>query len=206
VNQFLLPFYTLVPPQSMFPDLSGHAWVPVDDNHTLCIMFSYLPSEPLPPRTRKLFNEGHDGRETGHASRHAFVKKNPAVPFSDYWTKFNPENGFDFDYQSQVTKWFSGLPGLWVQDAACQTGIGPIYDRTREHLGSSDAGIAMTRRVLLESALAYRDRGVKPASAVDPNTFMIRAVSLKLPASVSWIDAGRQFMTARLGESFGYEL
>ena len=54
VNQFMMPFYSLVPPQSKFPDLSGHAWVPMDDNHTLCIFFSYHPSEPLPgahPRT-----------------------------------------------------------------------------------------------------------------------------------------------------------
>ena len=43
VNQFLLPFYTLVPPLSPFPDLSGHAWVPIDDENTLCIMFSYHP-------------------------------------------------------------------------------------------------------------------------------------------------------------------
>ncbi len=27
VNQFVMPFYSLVPPQSKFPDLSGHAWV-----------------------------------------------------------------------------------------------------------------------------------------------------------------------------------
>ena len=47
VNQFILPFYTLVPPLSPFPDLSGHAWVPIDDENTLCIMFSYHPSQPL---------------------------------------------------------------------------------------------------------------------------------------------------------------
>jgi len=30
----MLPFYTLVPPLSPFPDLSGHAWVPIDDENT----------------------------------------------------------------------------------------------------------------------------------------------------------------------------
>ena len=203
VNQFLMPFYTLVPPQSKFPDLSGHAWVPIDDTHTLCVMFSYHPSEPLPARTRELFNEGYGGRETGHASRSALVKKNAAVPFSDYWTKFTPENGFGFDYESQVTTWFSGLPGLWVQDAACQTSIEPIFDRTKEHLGSSDAGIAMTRRLLLEAATAYRDRGIKPVTASDPGAFMVRAVSLTLPENDSWVDFGRQHMMARLGEASG---
>jgi len=206
VNQFILPFYTLVPPQSKFPDLSGHAWVPMDDNHTICLMFSYHPAQPLPARTRRLFEDGHEGRETGHASRDAFVKKNPVVPFADYWTKFNPENGFQFDYQSQVETWFSGLPGLWVQDAACQAGVRPIFDRTKEHLSASDAGIAMTRRVLLEAAAAYRDRGTKPTGVDDPDVFMVRAVSLSLPESASWADSGREHMRARLGADFGYKL
>ena len=121
----MMPFYSLVPPQSKFPDLSGHAWVPMDDNHTLCIFFSYHPSEPLPARTRELFEEGHNGRETGHPSRHAFVKRNATVPYADYWTRFTRETGFEFDYQSQVDTWFSGLPGLWIQDGACQSGITP---------------------------------------------------------------------------------
>ena len=59
VNQFLLPFYTMVPPFSKFPELSGHAWVPIDDENTLCIMFSYHPSQELYPRTRALFEQGH---------------------------------------------------------------------------------------------------------------------------------------------------
>jgi len=206
VNQFVMPFYTLVPPQAKFPDLSGHAWVPIDDTHTLCLMFSYHPSEALPARTRELFDEGHQGRETGHASRHAFVQKNPMTPFADYWTRYNPENGFQFDYQSQVDTWFSGLPGLWVQDAACQVGTNPIFDRTKEHLSSSDAGIAMTRRMLLEAAAAYRDHAIRPPSAENPDLFMVRAISMRLPEAASWVEEGRPYMAARLGADFGYEL
>jgi len=206
VNQFMMPFYSLVPPQSKFPDLSGHAWVPMDDNHTLCIFFSYHPSEPLPAKTREIFEEGHNGRETGHPSKHAFVKRDPTVPYADYWTKFTRENGYQFDYQSQVDTWFSGLPGLWVQDGACQSGIRPIFDRSKEHLGSSDTGIVMTRRLLLEAVSAYRDRGIQPSGVTDPNTFMVRAVSLTLPETTSWADFGRPHMTAKLGTDFGYAL
>ncbi len=206
VNQFVMPFYTLVPPQSRFPDLSGHAWVPMDDEHTMCLMFSYHPSEPLPPRTRAVFLEGHNGRESGHASRHAYVEPNPTTPYADYWTKFSPASGFQFDYRSQQTTWFSGLPGLWVQDAACQAGVAPVYDRTREHLCSSDAGIVMARRMLLDSLDAHHARGIRPQGVDDPDTFMVRAVSLKLPSDATWHEAGRPFMRARLGDSFGYEL
>lgn len=205
VNQFLMPFYTLVPPQSKYPELSGHAWVPMDDETTLCIMFSYTPAAPLYPRSRELFEEGHNGRETGHASRHCYVSPRPGAPYADYWTKFGPSSNFLFDYASQQTTWFSGLPGLWVQDAACQTGIAPIYDRSRENLCASDTGIVMTRRLLLEAVKALRDRQIQPGSVADPEIPMVRAVSLRLAEGLSWAEEGREHMRASLGKDFGYE-
>ncbi len=206
VNQFVMPFYSLVPPQSKYPELSGHAWVPMDDENTVCLMFSYHPAQELYPKTRALFENGHDGRETGHASRHAYAEKDASTPYADYWTKFSPATNYRFDYRSQETTWFSGLPGLWVQDAACQSGIAPVYDRTTENLCSSDTGIVMTRRFLLESLAAYRERGIRPQGVADPDVFMVRAVSLQLPEEERWADAGRIHMQARLGESFGYKL
>ena len=65
VNQFVMPFYTLVPPQSKFPELSGHAWIPMDDETTLCLMFSYHPSASLYPKSRDLFEAGHQGPRNG---------------------------------------------------------------------------------------------------------------------------------------------
>jgi phthalate 4,5-dioxygenase len=180
--------------------------VPMDDEHTICIMFSYHPSEPLPPRMRQVFEEGHAGRESAHPSRRAFAPRDATVPYADYWTRFTRENGFLFDYQSQVDNWFSGLPGLWVQDGACQSATRPIFDRSKEHLSSSDTGIAMTRRLLLEAAGAYRDRGIRPNGVDNPDAFMVRAVSLTLPDATSWIDFGRPHMSARLGAGFGYPL
>ena len=204
VNQFVMPFYTLVPPQSQYPELSGHAWVPMDDTHTMCLMFTYHPSEALPERMKTIFKDGYKGRETGHPSHHAYLEENAAVPYGDYWTKFNVGNAFRFDYESQRTTWFSGLPGLWVQDAACQTGLAPIFDRSREKLSSSDAGIAMTRRVLLEALATFEGKGIKPAGVEDPDTFMVRAVSLSLSNNLSWREAAGQHMVARLGAGFGY--
>ena len=204
VNQFVLPFWTLVPPQSKFPELSGHAWIPMDDTHTLCLMFTYVPAAPLYPRTRELFNEGYKGRETGHASRHAYAPKPPNTPYADFWTKFSLENSYQFDYRIQQTTMFSGLPGLWVQDSACQAGLAPIYDRTQENLGVGDTGIVMTRHFLLETLAALQQRGVKPAGVDHPETFMVRAVSLSLPAEARWAEAGRELMQATLGADFGY--
>ena len=204
VNQFLMPFYTLVPPFSQFPELSGHAWVPIDDEHTLCIMFSYHPNQPFYEKTRALFKSGHRGRETGHASEGSFETRPVTDPFPKYWSKYNRGNAYQFSHDLQGT-YNSGLPGLWVQDAAAQSGVAPIYDRSKEHLGTSDTGIARTRRLLLDTVGRFVKDGQRPASADKPQSLMWRAVSLTLPTGGNWSELGAEFMRARLGAGFGYE-
>lgn len=204
VNQFLLPFWTLVPPQAQFPDLSGHAWVPIDDEHTLCIMFSYTPAEPFYEKTRKLFREGYRGRETGHASEGSFEERAATEPYRTYWSKFNRSNAFHFDYQSQVDTYNAGVPGLWLQDAICQSGVTPIYDRSKEHLGISDTGIARTRRLLLESVKKLAQDETRPVSVGDPDELMWRAISITIPAGGDWQAAGKEYMRAEPGKDFGY--
>ena len=205
VNQFLMPFWTLVPHFSTYPELSGHAWVPIDDEHTLCIMFSYHPTQPFYEKTRKVFKEGHNGRETGHASDASFEPRPVTHPFPKYWSRYNRGNAYQFRHDLQVKTYNSGLPGLWVQDAACQSGVAAIYDRTKEHLGTSDTGIARTRRVLLDSVRKLQAEGQRPASADHPDRFMVRAVSLTIPAGGDWMALGGPFMQARLGADFGYQ-
>ena len=204
VNQFLMPFWTLVPPFSQFPELSGHAWVPVDDEHTLCIMFSYHPAQPFYDKTRKLFMEGHKGRETGHASEAAFEKRPVTVPYHTYWSKYNRENAYGYDSDLART-YNAGMPGLWLQDAACQSGVAPIYDRTKENLGVSDSGVARTRRVLLEAAKKLMKDGDRPVSVGAPEKFLVRAISITIPAGSDWTTAGKEFMRAEPGKDFGYE-
>jgi phthalate 4,5-dioxygenase len=205
VNQFLMPFWTLVPPQTQYPELSGHAWVPVDDEHTLCMMFSYTPAQPLYEKTREVFRKGSKGgRETGHPSEQAFEPRPVTVPYPKYWTRFNRTNAYQFDYQLQVKQFNSGMPGLWIQDAACQSGVAPIYDRSQEHLGNTDLGVARTRRLLLDALRKMEKENQRPASAENPALMMWRAISITLSAGADWKQEGAPFMRAQLGADFGY--
>ncbi|MDO9504285.1 Rieske 2Fe-2S domain-containing protein [Hydrogenophaga sp.] len=204
VNQFLMPFWTLVPPQSQYPELSGHAWVPIDDEHTLCLMFSYHPSEPFYEKTRKVFKEGHAGRETGHASEASFQECPITRPYHTYWSGFNRDNAYRFDVKL-IGKYNAALPGLWVQDAACQSGVTAIYDRTREHLGTTDTGIVRARRLLLDTVRKYVAEDVRPESVSSPDKFLWRAISITIPAGGDWKAAGGEFMKAKLGQGFGYQ-
>ncbi len=51
----------------------------------------------------------------------------------------------------QKTRNFTGIVGVNTQDFALQEGMGPICDRSKEFLGSSDKAVVAMRRLLLEA-------------------------------------------------------
>jgi hypothetical protein len=76
----------------------------------------------------------------------------------------------------QKTVNYSGLPGNRVEDAAMTESMGPIYDRTQEHLGTTDVAIIFWRRMMMRMARNL-ENGIEPAVLSDPNLF--RAVPLQ---------------------------
>jgi hypothetical protein len=65
--------------------------------------------------------------------------------------------------------------------------MGPIYDRTQEHLGTTDAMVIHVRRRLLDAARTLRDQGTVPPNVDDPRLCRVRPASALLPEGVSWI-------------------
>ena len=59
-------------------------------------------------------------------------------------------------------KSYTGIAGIHQQDQAITESMGPIYDRTQEHLGTSDAMVIRTRRRVIDAAKALRDTAVPP--------------------------------------------
>ena len=51
----------------------------------------------------------------------------------------------------QKTQNFTGIVGVNTQDFALQEGMGPICDRSKEFLGTSDKAIVALRRLLLDA-------------------------------------------------------
>jgi phthalate 4,5-dioxygenase len=70
----------------------------------------------------------------------------------DYKPRLNRSNNWGYDLEEQRTKTFTGMGfDINVHDQwACES-LGPIADRTREHLGSSDKAIIAYRRLLRRS-------------------------------------------------------
>ena len=82
-----------------------------------------------------------------------------------------------------------------------QEGMGPIYDRTQEHLGTTDAGIIRARKRLLDAARALLEHGVEPPGVAEPVEYGIRAASAVVEGDRSWLDATVETRTARPGVS-----
>jgi phthalate 4,5-dioxygenase oxygenase subunit len=54
---------------------------------------------------------------------------------------------------------YSGIFGVQGQDIAVQESMGPLYDRTREHLGASDVAVIRMRRLMLDSVRRFQAGG-----------------------------------------------
>src|SRR5665213_2591720 len=136
------------------PKLDGHVWVPIDDEQTWVYNFqySYDPSIPIP--------EDYAWEEEAKFGR----GKDDVLP--GYRLKASSENDYFIDREMQRTKNYTGIRGINTQDFALQEGMGPIVDRSKERLGTSDKAIIAARQLLLEATHAvadeYAPRGAKP--------------------------------------------
>ena len=199
ITQYLFPFHTIIPPYGDNPSFSGHAWVPMDDHHTVALCFTYHPTEPLSERTLDLLKHGQRAVLEGlHPTIDAFLPSS-GRPEGAWWPKRNIDNDFGVDWEAQKTVQFSGLPGVWPQDSGMQETMGPIYDRTQEHLGISDSAIIRTRRRLILAAKNLHDLGIEPSSIIDSDVYGIRSAAVVLPRSVDWIEASADFRKATSG-------
>lgn len=176
VTQFQLPFYTSVPAYNGLNRLK--IWVPMDDTHTMVWEANWSDRQDLDEETRL----GHRGR----------VGKSGFLPDDDGWHgrgRFFAREANDYliDRERQREVNFSGMEdGTPVQDAAMQESMGPIVDRTREHLSASDAAIIRMRRSLLGSAKELERKGTRPPGADAPDAYRRHGDQFLVPPAEDW--------------------
>ena len=73
-----------------------------------------------------------------------------------------------------------------------QEGMGPIYDRTQEHLGTSDVGIIRFRKRLIEVAKGCRAEAVPPPGVLEPHLYRARGAAAVLPKDADWLEATKE--------------
>ena len=76
-----------------------------------------------------------------------------------------------------------------MQDASLQESMGPISDRSREHLVSTDNGIIMTRNALLKAAKANRSGQPLPGLAAEDQR--VRSCAIELPRGIPFREGAK---------------
>jgi hypothetical protein len=91
----------------------------------------------------------------------------------------------------------TGIDGIAMQDASIQESMGTIQDRTNEHLCATDAGIVMTRKIMLRAAKAAAEG--RPVPATEPEAQRVRSVAIELDKNTSFTQGAKHGLYAELG-------
>jgi phthalate 4,5-dioxygenase oxygenase subunit len=84
----------------------------------------------------------------------------------------------------------SGMHGTINEDNAVQESMGPIVDRTNEHLGTSDMAVIRFRRIMLD-ATRVNDDGGAPVGLDEASALSgLRAFDRTVPVSQKWQTVG----------------
>ncbi len=205
VSQFIFPAHTMIAASN--PDrVTLRSWVPLDDHYSFLIAQTGSLTVPITP-------------EEQYASLNQFEKVGgylPATsdPRSRYFSFANKSNDYLRDYELEKTELFCGVqpPGIAGnhQDRAMtelmtnQDAIEPIYDRSREHLGTTDIMVIYTRRAMLRAVRALRDEGVVPANVDNVDLGRVRSCSAVLPKGANWVAATAEARASDGGVPIAY--
>ncbi len=182
MTQFLLPSHTMIPHQTGH-SIHGHCWVPRDDSTCWVWTISWNPEQPLSPEDRNSIEN-----ETFVHSKVDPVTFRPLR---------NQDNNYQVDREQQRTTTMTGIHGFAAQDQAVQESMGPVVDRTRERLGTSDTAIIAARRLLLQEIRALQ-QGQTPLAALHGDAYWVRSCSLLLNREVAFEEGARELMKAEV--------
>jgi phenylpropionate dioxygenase-like ring-hydroxylating dioxygenase large terminal subunit len=184
ITPWVMPSFTMIPPRGGHP-VHGHFWVPIDDHNCWTWSFDYHPLRALTETEVQAMRDG----------KGIYVKFEPGT----YRPLANKDNDYLIDRAAQKAGLtYSGVAGIAMQDASLQESMGPIVDRTRENLVSTDNGIIMARYRMLKAIKAMMEQGITPPG-VDPAHQRVRSAAIVLPADQPFTDGAREALSVREG-------
>jgi hypothetical protein len=154
--------------------------VPIDDTHHWRFSMAFKRSGPLDP---------------------AHARERASVTDSDYRFFRHLGNRYLQDREELGTDTYAGMgPIFVVQDSYATETAGPIQDRTQEHLGAADRGVALARRLLLRAIRDVQEGRDPPHTMrrIEDNA-QLRELGVtedRIPAGTSWPAYRRQRVEA----------
>jgi len=175
MNVMLSPFHKII---SSIPH-AAHVWAPIDDKNTMLYSVDFHPSRPL--------TEEDLARSKAGLGIHT-----ENIPGTDHAVR-NRANDYLIDRQLQASgESYTGMKGFGTQDCAIQESMGPISDRTAEHLLACDAAIVKIRRLLLQT---LKDHAAgKPLPGMNPESYRVRSGRFEAAKAVPFADAMEQYV------------
>jgi phthalate 4,5-dioxygenase oxygenase subunit len=151
--QFIFPFFVITPTAPTHNRASMSASVPMDDEHVMRFNFNRVGGN-LNQQQRKFIPDTTDwyGR-------------------SRLLEQIDNDHLIDREAQRSRRSYSGILGGIAPQDTAVTESMGPIANRTKEHLAVSDRMIMITRRRLIDAAVALRDEGKVPLTVSQPSIY-----------------------------------
>ena len=177
VTVFVLPFVALIPrPIDRTKNAHVQVFVPVDDERTMFygVFFTQNGSSVDEPAIRR-----------AHSLE-------PGVNLDRNWVKLgNESNWYLQDRTAMSAGDWTGIKGFTNQDMACQESMGPIVDRTQEHLGTSDIAIIRMRRRMLEAVRKFQTGEPLIGLTNDIDWSRIKSEQLIMPITQPWQSLGK---------------
>ena len=181
INQFIFPFHTMI---SVGSTVNLRSFVPIDDHYAMLVTQTGNPDGPV--SAEEIAAAMDPFAEVGG------YEERTNDPRSYFFTRANKRNDYWRDLEVEREQMYNGIPFvLNLQDRAmtelmCGPDDEPLYDRTQEHLGSSDAMVIMVRRQLINAARALREHDEVPPNLDDPGLDRVRSATLILPEGADW--------------------
>jgi phenylpropionate dioxygenase-like ring-hydroxylating dioxygenase large terminal subunit len=172
MTQFLMPSYTMIPSPVGSP-VSFTGATPMDDSTMMGFTVTWHPDRPL--------TASEIAQITSWTGVHTEVDPKTFMPLR------NRDNDYLIDRDLQRSRRsYTGIRGIREEDLAVQESMGPVCDRTTEHLGSADLAVIAMRRRMLEAVHALAERGEVPYEAQNPDAYRVRSAALVLSRAVEW--------------------
>ena len=171
---FILPFHQIRPARNGgsargFSGAAGHVWVPMDDDTTMVYNWEQSTTEPLTDEDRLERRLGNGPLDVDQRT---------------FRSKRNRENDYLLDRRVQKTETFTGIDGINAQDRAVQESMGPVVDRSREHLGPADRPVIQARRLLLQATRTVEAGGIPPG--IEPTYYVLQPAEAVIPRDTDW--------------------
>jgi phthalate 4,5-dioxygenase len=186
VAQWMFPAFSMAPPGVLGLGKRNACEVPLDDHHTITYQMSVSRGRPGQGPNQNMNPIPMQPKSSGWYGRWQ-----PVV---------QPDNDFLIDREAQRTnrgsQGFTGIQGIAMQDAAVTSSMGPIYDRRKEHLGTSDVMVIRVRRRVIAAIQAHMRYATPPPGVDDPAAYRVRSGGVLLPEEADWVEATRELRQA----------